>query len=196
MNGTFIFEDYLQDLAVCDKLIEHFENSDRKFQGKIGANIIDLSLKDSTDLWLDTNDDKKITDEYMVSLKPIIDKYVEKFPYAMMTPFKILESFKIQKYNPGQAYHKWHAERASDAPVVRDRHLVFMTYLNDVYDAGGTEFFHQGIKISARKGLTVVWPSDWTYTHRGEVSTTETKYIITGWTHYSSYKQGRNYDND
>jgi hypothetical protein len=54
-------------------------------------------------------------------------------------------------------------------------------FLNDVTDQGETEFFHQKIKIKPQKGLTVIWPADWTYTHRGIASPTQDKYIITGW---------------
>ena len=64
------------------------------------------------------------------------------------------------------------------------RHLVFMTYLNTVNDGGETEWFHQQIKIQPRKGLTVMWPVDWTHVHRGVPSKTETKYITTGWYTY------------
>jgi hypothetical protein len=59
-----------------------------------------------------------------------------------------------------------------------------MTYLNDITDEGETEFFHQQIKIQPRKGLTLIWPADWTYTHRGITSPTQDKYIITGWFNY------------
>jgi hypothetical protein len=41
-----------------------------------------------------------------------------------------------------------------------------MTYLNDVDDGGGTEFFHQRLVVQPRKGLTLVWPADWTFMHR------------------------------
>ena len=54
-----------------------------------------------------------------------------------------------------------------------NRHLVFMTYLNDVFDEGGTEFFYQKIKAQPRKGLTLIWPVDWTHLHRGIVSPSE-----------------------
>jgi len=56
-----------------------------------------------------------------------------------------------------------------------------MTYLNDVDDAGQTEFFYQQVKIKPIKGLTLFWPADWTHTHRGVTSLTQTKYITTGW---------------
>jgi hypothetical protein len=68
----------------------------------------------------------------------------------------------------------------------RDRHLVFMTYLNDVEEGGETEWFHQNLRIKPEKGLTVIWPSDWTFTHRGLPSTIQDKYIITGWFNYIS----------
>ena len=65
-----------------------------------------------------------------------------------------------------------------------NRHLVFMTYLNDVNNGGETEFLNQRIKFKPQKGLTLVWPADWTHSHRGLVSLTETKYITTGWLNF------------
>ena len=55
-----------------------------------------------------------------------------------------------------------------------------MTYLNDVED-GGTEFLNQKCEVKARKNLTLIWPADWTHTHRGVISQTKEKTIITGW---------------
>ena len=60
-----------------------------------------------------------------------------------------------------------------------------MTYLNDVKD-GGTEFLYQNLKTKAEKGLTLIWPSAWTHTHKGIISPTKEKYIITGWYAFES----------
>ena len=60
-----------------------------------------------------------------------------------------------------------------------------MTYLNDVADRGETEWYYQKLKIKPKKGLTVLWPTDWTYTHRGIPSPSQLKYIITGWYSYT-----------
>jgi hypothetical protein len=59
-----------------------------------------------------------------------------------------------------------------------------MTYLNDVTDGGETEWKYQKLKIQPRKGLTVIWPTDWTHTHRGLPSKTQDKYIMTGWLNF------------
>jgi hypothetical protein len=60
-----------------------------------------------------------------------------------------------------------------------DRVLVFMTYLNDVKD-GGTHFKYQKVTTPAIKGLTIIWPPDWTHTHKGQISD-DKKIIATGW---------------
>jgi hypothetical protein len=67
-----------------------------------------------------------------------------------------------------------------------------MTYLNDVTDGGETEFFYQKLKIKPEKGLTLIWPSDWPWTHRGIPSHTEDKYITTGWVHFVNPDKSEN----
>ena len=59
-----------------------------------------------------------------------------------------------------------------------------MTYLNTVKDGGGTEFYYQNKKFKAKEGVTLIWPADWTFTHRGIISKKCEKYIITGWLSY------------
>ena len=56
-----------------------------------------------------------------------------------------------------------------------------MTYLNDVEDGGGKEFKYQKLRFNAKKGTTLIWPPDFTHTHRGVISPTQEKYISTGW---------------
>ena len=91
------------------------------------------------------------------------------------------KNINIQYYPKNGGYKQYHTERTNlNYPIV-SRHLVFMTYLNDITDRGETEFFHQKIKVKPKKGLTLIWPVDWTFTHRGIPSPTQEKYIITGW---------------
>jgi len=37
------------------------------------------------------------------------------------------------------------------------------------------------LTVSAEEGKMVIWPAYWTHVHHGVVSTTQTKYIATGW---------------
>ena len=56
-----------------------------------------------------------------------------------------------------------------------------MTYLNDVSEGGETAWYFQNLKMKPEKGLTVFWPADWMYLHRGFPHKKGKKYIITGW---------------
>ena len=75
-----------------------------------------------------------------------------------------------------------HFERSNYANTTRM--LVWMTYLNDVTDGGGTHFVYQKHTFEAKRGRTLIWPSDFTHTHAGVVSPSQHKYIITGWLNY------------
>ena len=107
-------------------------------------------------------------------------------------PFEINFTFNMQRFLPGEGYHKFHNERASFD--TRDRCGVWMIYLNDIYDRGWTEFFYQQHFEIPKIGKIVCWPCDWTHTHRGIVSPTETKYILTGWFTFIDPKKIRGKD--
>jgi hypothetical protein len=172
---NFIMGWYL-DPIICDKLIDH-HNSNKTFEGRTSFGI-DKSKKDSLDCHL-FGDLKK---EYVESIQPMVELYYEKYKYSNnYAPWTIIEPINIQKYLPNGGYHEWHTERHSGTGKNAARHLTFMTYLNDIDDRGETEFFYQNVKIKPEKGLTIFWGTDWTFTHRGIASPTQTKYIATGW---------------
>ena len=90
------------------------------------------------------------------------------------------EGFNIQRYlPPEQGFKAFHMERQSI--LTSKRLFVFMLYLNTVNDKGGTEFKYYNHIEKAEAGKLLIWPPDFTHTHRGVVSPTEKKYIITGW---------------
>jgi hypothetical protein len=185
MSESFILQSYIQDLSVCDELIQMHEDNPTKLAGAIyrhGEQIIDKTVKDCEE----TNLNWETAALYLKQLQNVIDEYIEKYPQCnMYSRFSLREYPHIQKYWPGGGFFKWHTER-SNANNINEasRHLVFMTYLNDVTDAGETEFALQNLKVAPRKGLTLIWPADWTHTHRGVVSPTQEKYMVTGWLNY------------
>jgi len=119
-------------------------------------------------------------DELVECTKQYIDEFIMPNTPNTSLQFRIAEDFNIQHYEIGEGFYKWHYERMFDDNMSWRRSLVFMTYLNDVPD-GGTEFAHQKCEVKARKNLTLIWPADWTHTHRGVISQTKEKTIITGW---------------
>lgn len=188
--ANFIHESYLSDKSICDKIISLFKANNEKTSGKISLGGVDKKIKDSTDLCISIDNaiNNQITNLYLDLLQEVCEEYIKKYPMCNdYSPWTINETINIQHYKPTQGYHAWHTEREGRNDLTSVRHLVFMTYLNDVNDGGETEFLHQNIKIKPKKGKTIIWPADWTHTHRGKTSPTEDKYIITGW--YSFYNK-------
>lgn len=182
---NFIKTWYLNNLDLCDRIVDYHKVSKNKESGcayddLLNQPIIDPGIKDSLDVVLDL--ETHLRAQYIDELHNIISQYTEIFPYCSWSiPWGIVERINIQYYPPGGGFKVWHCERSNGQDPGSRRHLVFMTYLNNVVDQGETEFFYQQIKIKPQKGLTVIWPADWTHTHRGIPSPSQGKYIITGW---------------
>jgi hypothetical protein len=172
----FILMTHIEDNSLCDDIIQFHKSCPNKKAGRAGG-MIDTTAKDSTDTTLQFND--ILFKRYLIELRKVVDLYeslFERVKYSSV--YGITEGVSIQHYKPPiQGFHSWHCERSHPS----DRHLVFMTYLNDVTDNGETEFLYQKFKVKPKKGLTLIWPVDWTYTHRGIKSPTQDKYIVTGW---------------
>lgn len=172
----------MNDITICDGLIEYHKNSNEKTQGKIfkdSVQIVDEKIKDSTDVYLMPGD---LAEKYCNELQIALDKYIDIYKFSgECAEFGLLEKINIQHYLPGQGFHMWHSERMHGNGTASSRHLVFMTYLNDINDGGETEFYYQNIKVKPKKGKIVIFPTDWTHTHKGITSNTEEKYITTGW---------------
>ena len=183
MNETFIFQDYLQDVSVCDEII-NFHKTNTSLQGPGGTSGgLDKQSKDSTDVSLYYPN--PLLTSYSDQLQQLTQKYFDKYKFAYPPgQWGILEGVNIQHYGLGGGFFAAHSERNGGVFPMSKRFLVFMTYLNDVTDGGQTEFYYQDLAIQPKKGLTVIWPTDWTHTHRGVTSHTQEKYIITGWLSY------------
>lgn len=181
--NNFIAGWTIDDSQLFNDLIEYFENSENQVEGRFGMGVVDATAKKSTDLSVsqyieDLNTPCK---KYVKELIKVLDEYKKLYVYCEKEKetWGMREPFNLQRYLPNEGFFQWHCERGGLAKA--DRHLVFMTYLNDVIDGGETEWYYQNIKIKPERGLTVIWPSDWTFTHRGNTSPTQTKYIATGW---------------
>ena len=108
--------------------------------------------------------------------------YLKQWPFITTFAEKIeIGRFNMQRYLPGDHFQKIHTERFSLDTL--HRIFAFMTYLNDVDvdDGGSTYFSHYDLEVQPQKGLTLIWPAEWTHAHRGNILKSGSKYIITGW---------------
>jgi hypothetical protein len=176
------------DHVVCDGLLDFWDN--QRFltvaPGQVyaeGEPTVVTSYKESMDCMVPHQIAMPHVQEYMQALQGVLDEYIQRFPFCNTSRFQIVEPLSMQCYPKGGGFKEWHTERLNALPGTAFRHLVFMTYLNDVPD-GGTEWYHQDKYVEAKKGYTVIWPADWTHFHRGRVSKDHEKKIITGWFAY------------
>jgi len=182
-SNNFIMGWYAEDLSFVDQLIKYHTFADIK-----RTDTFDASVKESVDVSTPLEDQP----DYSKHLDMCFGKYFEKYIGAKQNcGMWFAEYPNIQHYPIGGGFKMWHAERTHDSAPNVTRHLVFMTYLNDVPD-GGTEFMYQNLTVKAEKGLTIVWPADWTFTHRSQVSNTMEKWIITGWINLKDRNENRN----
>ncbi len=99
----------------------------------------------------------------------------------------------LQKYAKGSGgYHHWHSEHfpSPHDPSGASLHrvLLWMYYLNDVKDGGGTSFYYQDKTITPTQGTLVIAPAGFTHTHRGEIPVSNDKYILTSWIMFQDRK--------
>ncbi|MEO7200698.1 MAG: 2OG-Fe(II) oxygenase [Dokdonella sp.] len=105
-----------------------------------------------------------------------------------------LQSLLVELFRPGTinlqkyiadvgGYPYWHSEISPKPESVDNLHrvLLWSIYLNDGFQEGETEFFHQQRKITPRTGSLLFAPAGATHTHRGNMPKGGDKYIATSW---------------
>jgi prolyl 4-hydroxylase len=181
MTATnFINVTPLENINLCDELIALFhEYEHHHSQGEVLGGVENKNFKDSTDLSILWEDSERIATikKYQEDLTKQVIKYGYEYEAIQYLKMDFTKGFNIQFYKPKGGYKTWHFERNYDTP---ERAFAFMTYLNDVPN-GGTEFYYQDTTTQAKKGDTVIWPAEWTHTHKSQISKTHEKYIATGW---------------
>lgn len=179
IKGFYISED------TCDKINDYFNDI---LIGKKPSNPPPIEAKDRGYTVCDLNHTfpEELVQEYFKELFTAVNQYKEAYPacYQDMNPWGLHPHINVQHYKPGDSYSHWHCENTGYDKDLLGRCLVFITYLNDVTDSGETEFLHQNLKIKPEKGLTVIFPTNWPWLHRGVPSPTQEKNIVTGWFHF------------
>jgi hypothetical protein len=186
----FIYEcEDVFPVSFCNRVIEKFEKSNLKMNGRTGDKNCINSLKKSTDIriydepeWVEEekyfNDmiRKAMKNYETFLLKMNIDDEVKKEMSEILMCSHI-QSPQIQRTEPGQYYH-WH----HDQPLIPPNWCIFtyIIYLNDVEkNSGGTTEFSCGKIIQPKAGKIIFFPSTWTYYHRGKTLEKGVKYIAT-----------------
>ena len=189
LTPDFIGSWMMNPLSICDELITYFESNQNKQKRGVTAGGENLDSKNSTDIKILPKDIKlpgnEIFEEYFHSLFSCYQDYVVEWPFLTTFAENLhVGRFNLQRYQSGQHFQATHTERANLGTL--HRVFAWMTYLNDVdqEDGGATFFSHYDLEIQPKKGLTLIWPAEWTHAHKGNLLKADSKYIITGWMHF------------
>lgn len=101
-------------------------------------------------------------------------------------------NINLQHYRAGEGgYPYWHCELYPKDNTAEHlhRHLLWTIYLNDTFEQGETEFFHQARSINPRTGSLLIAPTAFTHTHRGNRPVGGDKYIATSWILFNRAEQ-------
>ena len=120
-----------------------------------------------------------VNNGFNMGMEYCLNDYMTKFSILQTCQQMKLTSIRIQETGSGGGFHSWHSERQSN--LTSNRKLVTMVYLNTIQNGGETEFLYQAKRIRPEQGLALIWPADFTHTHRGNPPLAETKYIVTSW---------------
>jgi len=173
---------YLSKISkkVCEDIVNYYlNNKEQHLQPEFNSDT-----KTSTELPISVSNNDYPFNKYKTELQKCVDEYRNKYPEVdtLLEKWGLVEDYNIQYYKPDEGFKKVHCERG--CIEASKRVLVFMTYLNTVQDAG-TIWPKQKFTSDCIIGNTVIWPTDWTHSHKGIINSKKDKCIITGW--YSFY---------
>ena len=197
MNNYILTFDNNLDTEFCDLLINKFESDNNKFRGRVAGGIAKTDVKNTYDLSVSTSEkwkkeDKILSEKISNAIKDYENKIINNNnnnqlckALSILYNYNIMDrGYKIQKYIKNEGFYKWHHDFVYSQHGVRV--FTFIWYLNDV-DIGGETEFIDGTKIKPKKGTLLIFPSDFTYIHRGIKPISHDKYICNGWLYINSF---------
>ena len=159
MKDPNILYDYIWSQEELDPFRKMYDN----WKGE----LIDPSVKrGDRHVWIIDDiypDPLKIIDAYKLHLTPLV---ADEFAKSIRDGFTV--DNKLCKYNKKQQYN-WHCDASITWRNPKNtnwrRIISSITYLNDDYKGGKTEFLNG--KLTPVSGKTVIFPSSYLYPHRG-----------------------------
>ena len=165
--------------ALCDKLVQFYEDNkqyakqlkttgDRHNELQWKEQGIDkqsITKRHSWGLTIDNLIKENLVDEANGVYKIIyncfdtgIKKYLKRISHVGCNMVYTIKCFKderyfITKYQKGEGFYKWHADRGPlhDITQTSNRYISTILYLNDVEIGGETEFLEGALKLKPRK---------------------------------------------
>jgi len=197
-NYIYINNNSLSPL-LCNKIIDLFDDEKNKRIGETFGGVNE-NVKDTIDFTIPNNSNKEnkwskiakcLNYEIMINVKQYVNKINKSIHnnesgenYTLFGGNPITYStLQIQKYSKNKGKYTYHDDEDTRWEKKDKRVLTYIWYLNNV-DVGGETEIWDSHKITPECGKLLLFPSCWTFPHRGNVPISGDKYILTGWVYY------------
>ena len=172
----------------CKRIIDEIEfiNSIGKLSNtaQYGGGSADRHIQDhlvfnyANDFEYSLENDCVVTKLLLSNLSICLQHYLDQYSILNLSKFLAYDC-KVKKIPPGAGFHNWHYE--SGEYYTTGRKLVMQVYLNDDFEGGETEFLYYNKREKAQTGSVLIFPCEFTHTHRGNPPIGGTKYLATTW---------------
>lgn len=174
-------EENVLDENVCKKLIEYFDTHEPLHERVDNDKIPNFTQLNFT---INSKENEEIENlhHYLISKTfEYRDKYYAHVGRDCFPKEHQFEQFRIKKYQANtEDQFDTHIDVTDHSSA--KRFLSFMWYLNDVEDGGETEF--ADILIKPQCGKLLIFPPLWLFPHKGHISRSNDKYILSTYLHY------------
>jgi hypothetical protein len=194
-NNTSLCEE------LCNEIIELFEDEEESHYlgitgGGFNPNVkrtIDFSLKNFFDNGNNVLKHVGKWEKIIYFLEKELSKNIRKYLSDLNTKYDTkffndtqfdTKGFLLHKYYKNDGKFEYH----NDFSIENGKHrvIVYLWYLNDVFEGGETEIF-DNVFVKPEMGKLLLFPALWYYKHKGHIPISNNKYVITGW-FYSNNK--------
>jgi len=191
-SSIFMFDNCITK-EFANEIIEFFDEDPQKVPGcTVNSNnelVRNPEFKNSHDLFISIQNDPETYAPIYKKLRMQIEKDMQKLFKISYSANKYLNNggswevieFKVQKTKKGDICFREHIDRSGFYSSTSNRELVFIYYLTDIEEGGGTHFKAQDVTVESKCGRLVFFPPYWTHPHEGLDPISHDKYIITGW---------------
>ena len=165
--------DNILTVDFCNHMIEWFESSPDKYDGFVGYGVKNTDIKKSIDSDIKSPEDKYVLNN---AYGKCMRKYHKHWDWMPLGRNVYPSPFRMRRYDEGEGFYDWHTDY--DIGTKKGiRMTTLLYYLNDTI--GGETEFTDGTIIEPKVGRVSIFPSHWSFPHRGKTPTQGSKYIIT-----------------
>jgi hypothetical protein len=166
MFEDFVYYDYMYDNKEINRLIDLSTSS------KYGPDITENRHREYFSLMEDKHPNPELL---FKTYKEFLGFYAEGLRFDE-NYFSFGSNSKIARYFVGDKFD-WHTDNTATTKLIHgQRQITSITYLNDDYVGGETEFY-KGPLIKPEKGKTLIFPANICFRHRGKEIIEGCKYI-------------------